>query len=211
MDQETIERCFAALRASIPAPQTELQYATPFQLLVAVVLSAQSTDKAVNQCTARLFARAPDAQSLWDLGEEQIRAEIRHLGLFNTKARNVHALAGQILHQHGGEVPHDRKALEALPGVGRKTANVVLNTVFGEPTIAVDTHIFRLGNRLGIAPGNTPRAVEERLLEVVPEAYRRDAHHLLILHGRYVCTARRPRCRDCTLQDCCAWPHKELS
>ncbi len=211
MDQETIERCFSALRAAIPEPRTELHYNSPFQLLVAVVLSAQSTDRTVNLCTAGLFSAAPDAQSLWDLGEEKIREHIRHLGLFNTKARNVHALAGILLREYGGEVPHDRAALESLPGVGRKTANVVLNTIFAEPTIAVDTHIFRVANRTGIAPGKTPRAVEDRLVRVVPETYLQDAHHLLILHGRYTCTARRPRCTDCVLRHCCTWPEKTIA
>ena len=210
MDPKTIAKCFAALRAVIPEPRTELHYSSPFQLLVAVVLSAQSTDKAVNLCTASLFAAAPDAQGLWDLGEEKIREYIRHLGLFNTKARNVHALAGIILRQYQGEVPRDRKALESLPGVGRKTANVVLNTVFAEPTIAVDTHIFRVANRTGIAPGKTPRAVEDRLMQVVPREFLLDAHHLLILHGRYTCTARKPRCNVCALHDCCIWPNKQL-
>lgn len=210
MDPKTIATFFAALWAAIPEPRTELHYASPFQLLVAVVLSAQSTDKAVNLCTARLFAAAPDAQGLWDLGEENIREHIRHLGLFNTKARNVHALAGIILHQYQGEVPRDRQALESLPGVGRKTANVVLNTVFAEPTIAVDTHIFRVANRTGIAPGKTPRAVEDRLMQVVPREFLLDAHHLLILHGRYTCTARKPRCNVCALHDCCIWPNKQL-
>ncbi|WP_308389185.1 endonuclease III [Acidithiobacillus sp. AMEEHan] len=210
MDAHTIANCFAALRAAIPQPRTELHYASPFQLLVAVVLSAQSTDKAVNQCTAKLFAVAPDAQGLWDLGEERIREHIRHLGLFNTKARNVHALAGIILRDYQGEVPRDRQALESLPGVGRKTANVVLNTVFAEPTIAVDTHIFRVANRTGIAPGETPRAVEDQLMRVVPQEFVLDAHHLLILHGRYTCTARKPRCGACVLHDCCAWPNKNL-
>lgn len=210
MDQESIAHCFAALRAEIPEPRTELHYASPFQLLVAVVLSAQSTDKTVNLCTAKLFAVAPDAQGLWNLGEEKIREYIRHLGLFNTKAHNVHALAGIVLQEYHGEVPRERQALESLPGVGRKTANVILNTIFAEPTIAVDTHIFRVANRTGIAPGKTPRAVEDRLLQVVPAEYLLDAHHLLILHGRYTCTARKPRCRTCTLQRCCTWPDKNL-
>ncbi|MEY2342871.1 endonuclease III [Acidithiobacillus sp. IBUN Pt1247-S3] len=210
MDQESIAHCFAALRAAIPEPRTELHYASPFQLLVAVVLSAQSTDKTVNLCTANLFTAAPDAQGLWDLGEEKIREFIRHLGLFNTKARNVHALAGIVLHEYHGEVPRDRQALESLPGVGRKTANVILNTIFAEPTIAVDTHIFRVANRIGIASGKTPRAVEDKLLQVVPPEYLLDAHHLLILHGRYTCTARKPQCRACPLQSCCTWPDKNL-
>lgn len=210
MDAKHIKQCFAALRASIPEPKTELQYASAFQLLVAVVLSAQSTDKVVNLCTATLFAEAPDAFSMAALGEEGIKNHIRRLGLFNAKARHVHGLAEQLIAQHHGEVPPDRHALEALPGVGRKTANVVLNTQFGQPTIAVDTHIFRVGNRIGIAPGKTPLAVEQALLKKVPAEYIQDAHHLLILHGRYTCTARRPHCERCALFSCCAWPDKLL-
>ncbi len=197
------------MRAAIPSPQTELHYQSAFQLLVAVVLSAQSTDRAVNLCTAPLFAQAPDAKSLWELGEEKIRAHIQRLGLFRSKARYVHALAGIIWQQYDGEVPAQREALEALPGVGRKTANVILNTIFGEPTIAVDTHIFRVANRTGLAPGKTPLAVEKRLLEIVPREFLQDAHHLLILHGRYTCTARNPHCQTCPLQDCCLWPDKD--
>lgn len=210
MDAKHVKQCFAALRASIPEPRTELHYASAFQLLVAVVLSAQSTDKVVNLCTATLFAAAPDARSMAALGEEGIKQHIRRLGLFNAKARHVHALAEQLLDRHHGEVPAERKALEALPGVGRKTANVVLNTQFGQPTIAVDTHIFRVGNRIGIAPGKTPLAVEQALLKKVPGEYLQDAHHLLILHGRYTCTARRPHCERCALFHCCAWPDKVL-
>ncbi len=210
MDAQHIKQCFAALRASIPDPKTELQYTSAFQLLVAVVLSAQSTDKVVNLCTATLFAAAPDANSMAALGEEGIKNHIRRLGLFNAKARHVHALAEQLIAQHNGAVPADREALEALPGVGRKTANVVLNTQFGQPTIAVDTHIFRVGNRIGIAPGKTPLAVEQALLKKVPAEYLQDAHHLLILHGRYTCMARRPHCERCALFACCAWPDKIL-
>jgi len=197
------------LRAAIPNPQTELHYQSAFQLLVAVVLSAQSTDRAVNLCTDSLFAQAPDAKSLWELGEDKIRTHIQRLGLFRSKAKYVHALAGIIWQQYGGEVPAQREALEALPGVGRKTANVILNTIFGEPTIAVDTHIFRVANRTGLAPGKTPLAVEKRLLEIVPGEFLRDAHHLLILHGRYTCTARNPHCQTCPLRDCCLWPDKD--
>ncbi|WP_414040049.1 endonuclease III [Acidithiobacillus sp. M4-SHS-6] len=210
MDAQHVKQCFAALRASIPEPRTELHYASAFQLLVAVVLSAQSTDRVVNLCTASLFAAAPDARSMAALGEEGIKQHIRRLGLFNAKARHVHALAEQLLARHHGEVPAERKALEALPGVGRKTANVVLNTQFGQPTIAVDTHIFRVSNRIGIAPGKTPLAVEQALLKNVPAEYLQDAHHLLILHGRYTCTARRPHCGRCALFHCCAWPDKVL-
>ena len=210
MDAKHIKQCFAALRASIPEPKTELLYQSPFQLLVAVVLSAQSTDKVVNLCTQTLFTVAPDAASMFKLGEDGIKSHIRRLGLFNAKARHVHALAKQLLDIHQGSVPAHREALEALPGVGRKTANVVLNTHFGEPTIAVDTHIFRVSNRIGIAPGKTPLAVEKALLAKVPKEYIQDAHHLLILHGRYTCTARRPHCERCTLFACCQWPDKVL-
>ncbi len=208
MDPQHVHRCFAALRVAIPEPKTELNYHSPFQLLVAVVLSAQSTDKAVNACTRMLFAVAPTPEAMVTLGEDGIKAHIHRLGLFNAKARHVHALARQLLALHDGEVPADRKALEALPGVGRKTANVVLNTEFGQPTIAVDTHIFRVGNRTGIAPGKTPLAVEQALLAAVPAEYRQDAHHLLILHGRYTCTARRPHCGHCPIFQCCEWPDK---
>ncbi|CDQ09621.1 DNA glycosylase and apyrimidinic (AP) lyase (endonuclease III) [Acidithiobacillus ferrivorans] len=208
MDPDQIHRCFTALRAAIPNPKTELNYGSPFQLLVAVVLSAQSTDKVVNTCTQTLFATAPTPDAMVALGEDGIKAHIRRLGLFNAKARHVHALAQQLLALHGGAVPADREALEALPGVGRKTANVVLNTHFGQPTIAVDTHIFRVGNRIGIAPGKTPLAVEQALLAAVPAEYVQDAHHLLILHGRYTCMAKRPRCGHCRLFQCCEWPDK---
>lgn len=208
MDPQEVHRCFAALRAAIPEPKTELNYGSPFQLLVAVVLSAQSTDKAVNACTRNLFAVAPTAKAMVTLGVEGIKAHIQRLGLFNAKARHVHALAAQLLALHHGEVPADRQALEALPGVGRKTANVVLNTQFGQPTIAVDTHIFRVANRLGIAPGKTPLAVEKALHAAVPPEYIQDAHHLLILHGRYTCTARRPHCGRCPLFSCCTWSDK---
>ncbi len=210
MDAENVRECFSALRSAIPNPKTELHYSTPFQLLVAVVLSAQSTDKSVNQCTSTLFAEAPDARGMWELGEEGIRSHIRRLGLFNAKARHVHALSGQLLQEYSGNVPKNRASLEKLPGVGRKTANVILNTLFGEKTIAVDTHIFRVANRTGMAPGKTPLEVEKKLLSVVPAEYVMDAHHLLILHGRYTCTAKKPHCGICPLQYCCGWPEKKI-
>ncbi len=175
---------------------------------MAVVLSAQATDRGVNRATASLFPVANTPRRILELGEEGLKAHIRTIGLFNSKARNIIALCHTLVTEHGGEVPRDRAALEALPGVGRKTANVILNTAFGEPTIAVDTHIFRVANRTGLAPGKTVRQVEERLLERVPPAFLQDAHHWLILHGRYVCTARSPRCHACPVHDLCAWPDK---
>ena len=199
---------FERLKAANPAPATELRYATPFQLLVAVILSAQATDKSVNLATPRLFADAPTPRAMLDLGEEKLSAYVRHIGLYRAKSKNLIATCRLLLERHGGEVPHDRVSLEALPGVGRKTANVVLNTAFGEPTIAVDTHIFRLANRTGLAPGKTPLSVELGLLKAVPPAYRKDAHHWLILHGRYVCKARKPECWRCVIVDFCAYPDK---
>ncbi|MFY2764249.1 endonuclease III [Arenimonas sp. MALMAid1274] len=199
---------FARLAELNPHPTTELEYSTPYELLVAVALSAQSTDVGVNKATRRLFAEANTPQQMLDLGEAALKRHIASLGLFNTKAANVIAAARQLVDAHGGEVPRDRDALEALPGVGRKTANVVLNTAFGEPTIAVDTHIFRVANRTGLAPGKTVRAVEDKLLKAVPAEYRRDAHHWLILHGRYVCKARRPECPKCVIRDLCRYRDK---
>ncbi len=199
---------FERLQAANPAPTTELEYATPFQLLIAVILSAQATDKSVNLATRTLFADAPTPEAMLALGEEGLAGYINRIGLFRTKAKNVIATCRLLLERHGGEVPHDRTALEALPGVGRKTANVVLNTAFGEPTIAVDTHIFRVANRTKLALGKTPLAVEQRLLKVVPEAFRKDAHHWLILHGRYVCKARKPECWRCALTDLCEYKDK---
>jgi endonuclease III len=201
---------FARFKAANPAPTTELEYATPFQLLIAVILSAQATDKSVNIATRKLFADAPTPDAMAALGEEGLAAYINRIGLYRTKAKNVVATCRLLLERHGGEVPNDRAALEALPGVGRKTANVVLNTVFGEPTIAVDTHIFRVANRTGLAPGKTPLSVEQKLLKAVPAAYRQDAHHWLILHGRYVCTARRPQCERCLIVDLCEFKGKNL-
>ena len=199
---------FARLRAANPAPTTELQYASVFQLLVAVILSAQATDKSVNSATRKLYADAPTPQAVLALGEDGLIEYINRIGLYRNKAKNVIATCAQLIEKHGGEVPHDRTALEALPGVGRKTANVVLNTAFGEPTIAVDTHIFRVANRTGLAPGKTVRVVEDKLNKVVPDEFRQDAHHWLILHGRYVCKARKPDCAHCVLRDLCLWPDK---
>jgi len=201
---------YARLAAANPAPTTELAYATPFQLLVAVILSAQATDVGVNKATARLFPDAPTPEKMLALGEEGLTEYIKTIGLFNTKASNLIKTCKLLVEQHGGVVPEDRAALEALPGVGRKTANVILNTAFGQPTIAVDTHIFRVANRTGIAPGKNVTEVETRLLRLVPEEFRRDAHHWLILLGRYTCIARKPRCPSCLIQDLCEYPHKTL-
>ena len=192
----------------IPIPRSELQYINPFTLLVAVVLSAQATDAGVNKATPALFKLADTPEKMVKLGEPRVRALIKTIGLYRTKAKNVIALSRQLVAEHGGKVPHDREALEALPGVGRKTANVVLNVAFGEPTIAVDTHIFRVGNRTGMAVGKTPLDVEMKLMEVVPKRYLLHAHHWLILHGRYTCVARRPLCEKCIIADLCKWPGK---
>ncbi|CAN5279740.1 endonuclease III [soil metagenome] len=199
---------FARLAELDPHPKTELEYATPFQLLVAVILSAQATDVGVNKATRRLFPVAPTPEAMLALGEDALRRAISSIGLFNAKAANVYATCRLLVERHGGEVPTTREALEALPGVGRKTANVVLNTAFGEPTIAVDTHIFRVANRTGLAPGKDVRAVETALLKAVPAEYRQHAHHWLILHGRYVCKARKPDCPQCILRDLCAFKGK---
>ncbi len=194
---------FRRLRELDPAPATELNYTTPFELLIAVMLSAQATDVSVNKATRRLYPRANTAQAMLDLGFERLKDYIRTIGLFNTKAANIIRSCEILVRQHRGEVPHSRPQLEALPGVGRKTANVVLNTAFGEPTIAVDTHIFRVSNRTGLALGKTPLEVERKLLKSVPRQFRQDAHHWLILHGRYVCTARSPKCQECIVRDLC--------
>ena len=199
---------FARLAELNPHPTTELAYTTPFELLVAVILSAQATDVGVNKATCRLFPVANTPERMLALGEDGLKRHIASIGLFNTKAANVIAMCRILVEQHGGEVPRDRDALEALPGVGRKTANVVLNTAFGEPTIAVDTHIFRVSNRTGLAPGKTVRAVEDKLLKAVPPEYRQDAHHWLILHGRYVCKARKPDCPICVIRDLCRYRDK---
>ena len=199
---------FERLRAANPRPRSELEYRSPYQLLVSVMLSAQATDRSVNLATAGLFPVAPTPEAMVALGEAGVAGHIRTIGLWRVKARHVVEASRLLIERHGGLVPRDRAALEALPGVGRKTANVVLNTAFGEPTIAVDTHIFRVANRTGIAPGANVRRVEDGLLAVVPEEFRVDAHHWLILHGRYVCQARKPRCPDCLIRDLCRYPRK---
>ena len=201
---------FARLAQLNPKPTTELEYSTPYELLVAVALSAQSTDVGVNKATRRLFPVANTPQAMLALGEDGLKKHIATIGLFNTKAANVMAAARRLVDHHGGEVPRDRAALEALPGVGRKTANVVLNTAFGEATIAVDTHIFRVSNRTGLAPGKTVRIVEDKLGKAVPAQYRLDAHHWLILHGRYVCRARTPDCPKCVIRDLCRYRPKTV-
>jgi endonuclease III len=199
---------YARLAAANPAPTTELHYASPFQLLIAVILSAQATDVGVNKATARLFPVAPTPATMLALGEDGLTEYIKTIGLFRTKGKNVIATCRMLVERHGSQVPEDRAALEALPGVGRKTANVVLNTAFGQPTIAVDTHIFRVGNRTGLAPGKTPLAVEQKLLRVTPAEFAKDAHHWLILHGRYVCKARKPECARCVVADLCRFKGK---
>ena len=208
MDQAQRDELFRRLRAANPQPTSELQFSSPFELLVAVILSAQATDRGVNRATAQLFQVANTPEQVLALGEEGLKEQIRTIGLFNSKARNILAASRKLVEEHGGQVPEDRAALEALPGVGRKTANVILNTAFGHEAIAVDTHIFRVANRTGLAPGKNVRQVEDELERVVPEAFRRHAHHWLILHGRYVCTARRPRCGECIICDLCEHPDK---
>ncbi len=205
---EQISQLFARLAEVNPAPRTELAYDDPFTLLVAVVLSAQATDVGVNKATGALFVAAPTPAAMVALGEERIRNYIKTIGLFRNKAKNVLALSQALLERHEGRVPGERAALEALPGVGRKTANVVLNEAFGEPTIAVDTHVFRVANRTGLAPGKTPEAVEATLERVVPAAFKHGAHHWLILHGRYVCIARRPACPTCVVREICLFADK---
>ena len=205
MSPDAVEQLFEALARERPEPRTELVYRDPFTLLVAVVLSAQATDVAVNRVTADLFAVADTPAKMVALGIEGVESRIKSLGLYRNKAKNVVALSERLLADHGGAVPDRREALEALPGVGRKTANVVLNEIFGEPTVAVDTHIFRVANRTGLAPGATAAEVERRLLEAVPERWLKGAHHWLILHGRYTCTARKPRCASCVIREHCAW------
>jgi endonuclease-3 len=202
------QEMFRHLRAANPHPRSELQYSNPFELLVAVILSAQATDRSVNLVTPALFASAPDARAVLALGVEGLTPFVKSIGLFNSKAKNIIEACRMLVEKHGGAVPRDRAALEELPGVGRKTANVVLNVAFGEPTIAVDTHIFRVANRTGLARGATPEQVEEGLLKVVPEEFRHHAHHWLILHGRYVCKARRPLCPACPIRDLCAYDLK---
>lgn len=199
---------FERLRAANPRPATELSYRTPFQLLVSVMLSAQATDRSVNQATSKLFRVAATPRAMLALGADGVAGYIRTIGLWRVKARHVIAASRQLLERHGGRVPRDREGLEALPGVGRKTANVVLNTAFGVPTIAVDTHIFRVANRTGLAPGGNVREVEDRLMVAVPEEFHADAHHWLILHGRHVCKARRPDCPSCAIADLCLYRGK---
>ena len=210
MNAETRYEIFKRLSKAIPKPETELEYETPYQLLVAVVLSAQATDKGVNIATRPLFKKAPTPEKMVKLGLDGITEAVKTIGLFRTKAKNVLALSQLLIEHHNSEVPDDREALEALPGVGRKTANVILNTIFGHPTIAVDTHIFRFGNRTKIAPGKDVRAVEDKLVKVVPKDFIVDAHHLMILHGRYVCKARTPECFRCVINDLCEYKDKNL-
>lgn len=208
MKRADIVEFFTRLRELNPHPTTELVYSTPFELLVAVVLSAQATDVGVNKATKKLYAVANTPHGILDLGEDGLKRYISSIGLFNAKAKNVMALCRQLIDLHDGEVPPERAALEGLPGVGRKTANVVLNTAFGDPTIAVDTHIFRVSNRTGLAPGKDVRTVEDKLMKVVPTQFRADAHHWLILHGRYVCKARKPACPICVVRDLCRYKDK---
>ena len=208
MKPESRQQMFECLRAANPHPTTELEYRTAFELLIAVILSAQATDRGVNIATRKLFPIANTPQALLALGEEGLLSYIRTIGLYKNKGKNIIATCRLLIEQHGGEVPREREALEALPGVGRKTANVVLNTAFGEPTMAVDTHIFRVANRTGLAPGKTVLAVEKKLLKNVPSEFLQDAHHWLILHGRYVCKARKPNCPACPIADLCSYRRK---
>ena len=210
MKREKVVELFRRLRELNPHPTTELDYTTPFELLISVMLSAQATDIGVNKATKRLFPLANTPRAMLDLGEEGLKRHISTIGLYNTKAKHLIATCRLLVDHHDGNVPCSREALESLPGVGRKTANVVLNTAFGEPTIAVDTHIFRVANRTGLAPGKTVRMVEDKLAKVVPAEFRQDAHHWLILHGRYVCKARRPECPRCVINDLCAYRHKTV-
>lgn len=210
MNRSKRQVIFTRLREANPEPRTELQYGNPFQLLVAVILSAQSTDVGVNKATRTLFKKAGTPRAMLKLGEAGLKEYIKTIGLFNTKAKNIIKTCAILDTQHGGKVPEDRAALQALPGVGRKTANVVLNTAFGHPTIAVDTHIFRVSNRTGIAPGKNVDEVEQRLLRLVPDEFRQHAHHWLILHGRYTCIARKPRCQSCCISDLCEYRAKNL-
>jgi len=208
MNPRKIRAIFERFKKANPKPTTELEYRTPFELLVAVILSAQATDRSVNLATRALFEHANTPEAIYALGVEGLSRYIRTIGLYNTKAKNIIETCRILIEQYGGKVPESREALEALPGVGRKTANVILNTAFGQPTIAVDTHIFRVANRTNIAPGKTVRAVEDRLMQVVPPEYRHDAHHWLILHGRYVCLARKPKCPECLIRDLCEYKAK---
>jgi len=211
MNREKRTAIYSTLRAAMPEPTTELEYVNPFELLIAVILSAQATDVSVNKATKKLYPVANTPESILALGVSGLKPYIRTIGLFNSKAENIIKTCRILLEKHGSEVPRSREELEALPGVGRKTANVVLNTAFGEPTIAVDTHIFRVSNRTGIAKGKTPLEVEKRLVRLTPDEFRKDAHHWLILHGRYVCKARKPLCGECPIVEWCEFTKKELS
>jgi endonuclease-3 len=208
MNNSKRREIFLRLQQDNPTPTTELHFQTPFELLVAVILSAQATDRSVNKATADLFAVANTPEAIQELGEQGLKFHIKSIGLFNTKAKNIIATCGLLLQHHAGQVPADRKQLQALPGVGRKTANVVLNTAFGQPTMAVDTHIFRVANRTRLAPGKTPLEVEKKLLRLIPREFLKDAHHWLILHGRYTCIARKPRCGSCIIEDLCEFKEK---
>jgi endonuclease-3 len=208
LNREIRTEIFSRLRKQNPSPETELNYANPFELLIAVILSAQATDVGVNKATAKLYPVANTPQAILDLGVAGLKAYIKTIGLYNAKAENIIKTCRILLERHDGEVPRNREELEALPGVGRKTANVILNTAFGEPTIAVDTHIFRVSNRTGIAKGKTPLEVEKRLVRLTPDEFKRDAHHWLILHGRYTCKARKPDCPDCIIRDLCEYRRK---
>jgi len=211
MKAPDIERFFAALAAVNPDPRGELHFINPYTLLVAVVLSAQATDTGVNKATGPLFRKVKTPKAMVALGLARLKDYVKSIGLYNTKAKNIIALSRQLIDHHGGQVPRDRAALEALPGVGRKTANVVLNIAFGEPTLAVDTHVFRVANRTGLAPGKTPRAVEDKLMRVVPKKYLVHAHHWLILHGRYTCLARKPKCSECVVREVCGFKGKVMA
>lgn len=211
MNKKKYQEIFERFQKQNPHPTTELKYNTSFELLIAVMLSAQATDVSVNKATAKLFQVANTPQDLLHLGLDKLKDYIKSIGLYNSKAQNIMKTCKILIEEHRGEVPNQRDALESLPGVGRKTANVVLNTAFGQPTMAVDTHIFRVANRIGIAKGNTPLAVEKQLLKNVPSDFLHDAHHWLILHGRYVCTARKPHCKTCLIADLCEYPDKNLS
>ncbi len=208
MNKRRARQIFERLRKEKPEPQGELAYSSPFELLIAVILSAQATDAGVNKATAKLFKVANTPEAILDLGLAGLKKYIKSIGLYNSKAKNIMATCRQLVDRHGGEVPADRAALEALPGVGRKTANVILNIAFGQPTMAVDTHIFRIGNRTGLAPGKTPLDVEKGLVSIIPTEFMQHAHHWLILHGRYVCKARNPACGECVINDLCEWPDK---
>ena len=208
MTPSSVKKIFAAFKKQLPEPKTELIYHSEFELLVAVILSAQATDISVNKATKHLFTIADTPEKMLALGEEGLIKYIKSIGLFRTKAKNIIKTCGILVHQHKNQVPQNREALEALPGVGRKTANVILNTAFGHPTIAVDTHIFRVSNRIGLAEGKTPKAVETQLLQIIPNVYKKDAHHWLILHGRYVCEARKPDCEHCIIEKWCEFEHK---